>query len=161
MLLSLNPIVEIAAALAGGAITGICAQKIIKMKIPVMIRESAILAASTAVIIRFLIGLFPEQVTLLFPLMYIAVTIAVLHPYNGSMGAGENQRRTLWLSAVEASMTTFIFGFVLLLMTPSLASAGILLISTLGFVLFIMGWYRMVKKEIFGISWTGFPDAEH
>lgn len=161
MLLSLNPIVEIAAALAGGAITGICAQKIIKMKIPVMIRESAILAASTAVIIRFLIGLFPEQVTLLFPLMYIAVTLAVLHPYNGSMGAGENQRRTLWLSAVEASMTTFIFGFVLLLMTPSLASAGILLISTLGFVLFIMGWYRMVKKEIFGISWTGFPDAEH
>ena len=161
MQLGMNPIVEIAAAQAGGAITGICAQKIIKMKIPVMIRESSILAASTAVIIRFLAGLFPEQVALLFPLLYIAVTLAVLHPYNGSMGAGENQRRTLWLSGVEASMTTAVFGLVLLLMVPSFAAAGIILISALGFAIFISGWYRMVKKDIYGMSWTGFPVAEH
>ncbi len=161
MLLGMNPIVEIAIALAGGAITGICAQKIIKMRIPVMIRESAILAASTAVIIRFLAGLFPEQVTLLYPLLYIAVTLAVLHPYNGSMGAGENQRRTLWLSGVEASMTTAVFGLVLLLMAPSLTSAGIILVSALGFAICIRGWYRLVKNEIYGMSWTGFPPAEH
>jgi len=160
MQLGLNPIVEISAALVGGAITGICAQKIIKMRIPVMIRESAILAASTAVIIRFIAGLFPEQVTLL-PLMYIAVTLAVLHPYNGSLGAGENQRRTLWLSCVEASMTTAVFGLVLLLMVPSMTGAGIILVSALGFTIFIRGWYKMVKKEIYGMSWTGFPAAEH
>lgn len=161
MLLGLNPVVEIALALAGGAITGICAQKIIKMKIPVMIRESAILAAATAVIIRFLIGLFPQQVTILFPLMYIAVTLAVLHPYNGSMGAGENQRRTLWLSGVEASMTTAVFGLLLLLMAPSWGSAGVLLVSASGFAVFIIGWYRSVKKDIYGMAWTGFPAAEH
>jgi len=161
MQMGLNPIVEISAALACGAITGICAQKIIKMRIPVMVRESAILAASTAVIIRFLAGLFPEQVSLMFPLMYIAVTLAVLHPYNGSMGAGENQRRTLWLSGVEASMTTAVFGLVLLFMVPSMTGAGIILVSAMGFAIFIRGWYRMVKKEIYGMSWTGFPAAEH
>jgi tetrahydromethanopterin S-methyltransferase subunit C len=161
IMLEAHPVVEIAAALTGGAITGICAQKIIKMRIPVMIRESAILAAATAIIIRFLIGLFPLQVSLLFPLMYIAVTLAVLHPYNGSMGAGENQKRTLWLSAVEAAMTTALFGLILLLMASWWTGAGIIVISSIGFIVCVRGWYRHVKQDVYKISWTGFPEAEH
>lgn len=166
-----SPYFEILSALIVGAVTGICAQRIIKMKIPVMIRDSAILASSTAIIAMFLLGMLTEysaSVTtvdayITYPLIYIATTLAILHPFNGSMGAGENQRRTLRLSAVEASMTTALFGLIALLFSEALFFTGIsvIIVSAAGFVIFVKRWFSAVKEDTYEFAWTGYPPAEH
>ncbi len=158
------PYFAISSALVVGGVTGVTAQKIIRMKIPVMVRDSAILSSSTAIIAVFFLGIFSgPDASIVYPLIYIAITLAVLHPFNGSMGAGENQKRTLGLSAVEASMTTGLFGLVALFFsdTLSLTGAGIIVISVAGFLIFLERWYSLVKKDTYEMAWTGYPPAEH
>ncbi len=166
-----SPYFEIFGALIVGAVTGICAQKIIKMKIPVMIRDSAVLASSTAIIAMFFLAMLTGYSSFVltidayitYPLIYIAITLAILHPFNGSMGAGENQRRTLRLSVVEASMTTGLFGLIALLFSEALLFTGISVIiaSTAGFVIFTIRWFSSVKEDTYEFAWTGYPPAEH
>jgi tetrahydromethanopterin S-methyltransferase subunit C len=166
-----SPYFEIFGALIVGAVTGICAQKIIKMKIPVMISASAVLASSTAIIAMFFLAMLTEysaQVSTLdayitYPLIYIAITLAILHPFNGSMGAGENQKRTLRLSAVEASVTTGLFGLIALLFSEALFFTGIsvIIVSTTGFFIFVKRWFAAAKEDTYEVAWTGYPPAEH
>ncbi len=156
---NLSPYSGVLGAFMVGAITGICAQKIIKMKIPVMILDSAILASSTAIIAIFLITLI--NVVYVYPLIYIAITLAILHPYNGSMGAGENQRRTLRLSAVEASITTGLFGLIVILLLDTLTGVSIVIVSAAGFMVFLARWFKAVREDIYEITYTGYPPAEH
>ena len=165
---SYSPYIGISSALVVGAVTGIAAQKIIKMKIPVMIQESAFLSSSTAIIAVFLMSVLSVSSSgmdsyVTFPLVYIAITLAVLHPFNGSMGAGENQKRTLRLSAVEASMTTGMFGMVAVIFSDALFLMGIsmIIISLAGFLVFLKRWYSLVKEDTYEFKWTGYPPAEH
>lgn len=155
-------------ALILGAVTGIAAQKIIKMKIPVMIRDSAILASSTAIIAVFLLSMLENYYSdhedfVTYPLIYIATTIAILHPFNGSMGAGENQKRTLHLSAIEASLTTGLFGLIACLFSQTLLFSGLLvmIISATGFLVFLRKWFWLVREETYELTRTGYPPAEH
>ena len=152
--------VAIAGSFVIGLVTGICAQKIIKMKIPVMIQGSAMLATSTAIIATFLLAVSDAESTLLYPLIYIAITLAVLHPFNGSMGAGENLKRTLQFAWLEASMTTALFGFVILIAGYN-GGLSMLAISIIGFVVFLRQWYESIKKDTYRFASTGFPEAEH
>ena len=166
-----SPYFEIFGALIVGAVTGICAQKIIKMKIPVMIRDSAVLASSTAIIAMFFLAMLTEYSAQVFtldayityPLIYIAITLAILHPFNGSMGAGENQKRTLRLSAVEASVTTGLFGLIALLFSEALFFTGVsvIIVSMAGFFIFTKRWFAAAKEDTYGFAWTGYPPAEH
>lgn len=155
---NLSPYSEILGSFVVGGITGVCAQKIIRMKIPVMILDSAILASSTAIIAIFLLTLIHEDYV--YPLIYIAIALAVLHPYNGSIGAGENLRRTLYLSGVEASITTGLFG-LLILFSDMPRGVSIIIISVAGFMIFLTRWFKAVRQDIYEITYTGYPPAEH
>ncbi len=156
----LGSFLGIGVAFLGGAITGLCAQKIIRMRIPVMIRESAMLAASTAVAISFLLELFPSCLLTISPLIYIAVTLAVIHPFNGSMGAGENKRRTIRLAAAEASMTTALLGSLAAMGGAHGVGLSVAAVSCAGFIIFAVLWFNSVKDDIYEIRWTGFPAEE-
>ena len=163
----INPVYGLYSGILGalivGAVTGIAAQKIIRMKIPVMIRDSAILASSTAIMATFFLCVLrgDRDAYLIYPLIYIAITLAILHPFNGSMGAGENQRRTLRLSAVEAGMTTGLFGLVVTLYSDTLTGLSIMIVSAVGFLVFLRRWFSAVKQDTYESTWTGYSSAEH
>jgi tetrahydromethanopterin S-methyltransferase subunit C len=79
------------------------------------------------------------------------------------MGAGENQKRTLRLSAVEASITTGLFGLVALLFSEALFLTGVsvIIVSTAGFFIFVKRWFSAVKEDTYEFAWSGYPPAEH
>ncbi len=166
-----SPYTEIIAALAIGYVTGFCANKIIKMKIPHIELNSMVIAGATAIIavtvLTLLTGYTVEVTTLdayiAYPLIYIAITLAVLHPYNGSIGAGENQRRTLRLSMTEAAMTTALFGLIAVLFSESLLEVGlsVIIVSIAGFAVFAYRWAKVARAEMYDMKWTGFPPAKH
>jgi tetrahydromethanopterin S-methyltransferase subunit C len=166
-----SPYAEIIAALAVGYITGFCADKIIRMKIPHIELNSMVIAGATSIIavtvLTLLTGYTVEVTTLdayiTYPLIYIAITLGVLHPYNASLGAGENQRRTLRLAMTEAAMTTALFGLVAILFSDALFWPGlsVLIISIAGFAVFTYRWAKLARAEMYDIRWTGFPPAKH
>lgn len=166
-----SPYSEIIAALAIGYVTGFCANKVIKMKIPHIELNSMIIAGATAIIsvavLTLLTGYSANITTLdayvIYPLIYIAITLAVLHPYNGSIGAGENQRRTHTLAWTEAAMTTTLFGLIAVLFAEELLwpGLGVMVVSIIGFVIFAYRWIKASREDIYDIKWTGFPPAKH
>ncbi|MFQ6055115.1 MAG: tetrahydromethanopterin S-methyltransferase subunit C [Methanosarcinales archaeon] len=142
-----NPIIAIGAGFVIGFLVGLCANKIIKMNIPQMELNIGIMSSSVAIIITLMMYIFNKSY-LIYPLLFGAVAIAIIHPYNGSMGAGENQSRTLKLSATEASMTTGLFGLVAM-------SPAIIAVSAIGFIIFLYIWINSIKDEVYKIEWTG------
>jgi len=112
-----SPFLEIAIATLLGYAAGLCANKIIRMKIP------------------------------------------RIHPYNGSLGEGENQPRTLMLALCEGALLTALFGFIGILLpnAPFIPALGMLIISIIGFVIFVSIWWKRVKKEAYDIVWAGYP----
>lgn len=166
-----SPYAEIIAALAVGYATGFCANKIIKMKIPHIELNSMVIAGATAMItvaiLTLLTGYSTEVSTLdayvTYPFIYIAITLAVLHPYNGSIGAGENWRRTHALAWTEAAMTTAIFGLIAVLFSEELLwpGFGVMVVGIIGFVIFAYRWMKTSREEMYDMKWTGFPPAKH
>ena len=154
----------VAISLVIGLATGILADKVIRMRIPRIELNSAVIAMSTAMITAgFLLILGSDYG--LYPFIYIIITLAVLHPYNASTGAGENQKRTLLLALVEACMTTLVIGIVAMLASrssiPISGDVAIVAASACGLVIAVVAWYRLVKSDIYEIRWTGYPPAEH
>lgn len=165
-----SPFIEIIVATVVGFITGECANKIVHMKIPRIELNSAILAGSTAIITLVILELFmgesgisPTDLYYTYPIIYIATTLAVLHPYNGSMGANENQPRTLKLAVCEAALITGLFGVIALLLPHTNVSiaVSVIIISAIGLIIATKIWWQSVKKDAYEVTWTGFPPAEH
>jgi tetrahydromethanopterin S-methyltransferase subunit C len=165
-----SPFVEIIVAFVVGAVTGLCANKIVHMKIPRIELNSAILAGSTAIITLVVLELFTGESGIAsidlyytYPIIYLATTLAVLHPYNGSMGANENQPRTLKLALCEAALTTALFGVISLIIphTSTSIAVSVIIISAIGLIIATKIWWQAVKKDAYEITWTGFPPAEH
>ena len=157
-----SPFIGIAAAFVIGFITGLCANKIIKMKIPQMELKIGIMSASAAMIATLFISIFSNNsdmlltdVYIVLPLIFISTALAIIHPYNGSMGAGENQPRTLKLAFTEASLTTLLFGVISLAYTDIITSIEILLVSGIGFVIFTTIFLRAIRAELYKLEWSG------
>ena len=147
-----------------GLATGVLADKVIRMKIPRIELNSAVIAVSTALITAGSLLILGSNYCL-YPFIYIIITLAVLHPYNASTGAGENQKRTLLLALVEACMTTLVIGIVAMLASgsamPVSDDVAIVVVSACGLVIAVVAWYRLVKSDIYEIRWTGYSPAEH
>ena len=147
-----------------GLATGVLADKVIRMKIPRIELNSAVIAVSTAMITAGFLLIIGSNYCL-YPFIYIIITLAVLHPYNASTGAGENQKRTLMLALVEACMTTLVIGIVAMLASgsamPVSDDVAIIVVSVCGLVIAVVAWYRLVKSDIYEIRWTGYSPAEH
>ena len=161
-----SPFLEIAIATLLGYAAGFCANKIIKMKIPRIELNSAIIAGSTGIITLIVLeilaggtGIAGTTVYYIYPVMYIGIALTVLHPYNGNLGAGENQTRTLMLAMCEAALLTALFGFIGILLpnTPFIPALGMLIISIIGFVIFVSIWWKRVKEEVYEVVWAGYP----
>ncbi len=157
-----SALIGITAAFVIGFVTGLCANKIIKMKIPRMELKIAIMSASAAMIATLFVSIFSNNIDMLLtdvyivlPLIFISTALAIIHPYNGSMGAGENQPRTLKLAFAEASLTTLLFGLISLAYTDTITSIEILLVSGLGFVIFTTIFLRAINAEIYKLEWSG------
>jgi tetrahydromethanopterin S-methyltransferase subunit C len=154
----------VATSLVIGLATGVLADKVIRMKIPRIELNSAVIAVSTAMITAGFLLIIGSNYCL-YPFIYIIITLAVLHPYNASTGAGENQKRTLLLALVEACMTTLAIGIVAMLASGSAMPVSddvtIVVVSACGLVIAVVAWYRLVKSDIYEIRWTGYSPAEH
>jgi len=161
-----SPFLEIAIATLLGYAAGLCANKIIRMKIPRIEVNSAIIAGGTGIITLVVLevlaggaGIVGTTVYYIYPVMYIGIAIGILHPYNGSLGEGENQPRTLMLALCEGALLTALFGFIGILLpnAPFIPALGMLIISIIGFVIFVSIWWKRVKKEAYDIVWAGYP----
>jgi len=156
--------VVVTISLVIGLATGVLADKVIRMRIPRIELNSAVIAASTALITAGFLLILGNNYCL-YPFIYIVITLAVLHPYNASTGAGENQKRTLMLALVEACMTTLVIGIVAMLASgsemPVSDDVAIVVVSACGLVIAVVAWYRLVKSDIYEIRWTGYSPAEH
>lgn len=154
----------VATSLVIGLATGVLADKVIRMRIPRIKLNSAVIAVSTALITAGFLLILGSNYGL-YPFIYIIITLAVLHPYNASTGAGENQKRTLMLALVEACMTTLVIGIVAMLASgsamPVSDDVAIVVVSVCGLVIAVVAWYRLVKSDIYEIRWTGYSPAEH
>lgn len=154
----------VAISLVIGLATGVLADKVIRMKIPRIELNSAVIAVSTALITAGSLLIIGSNYCL-YPFIYIIITLAVLHPYNASTGAGENQKRTLMLALVEACMTTLVIGIVAMLASKSAMpisdAVAIVVVSACGLIVAVVAWYRLVKSDIYEIKWTGYSPAEH
>jgi len=96
--------------------------------------------------------------------IYIGTALVILHPYNGSLGAGEKQSRTLLLALCEASLITTLFGIigVLLPNAPFIPALGVLIISLIGLVVFVRWWWKLTKRDTYDVVWSGYPaGVEH
>ncbi len=161
-----SPFIVIIVGTIIGYVVGLCAERIIKMKIPEQAQQSFIITGSSAIFILIVLevlssgGVAATELYYTFPVIYIGTALVILHPYNGSLGAGENQKRTLLLACCEASLITTLFGIIGVLLpntTSFIPALGMLVISLIGFAVFVRIWWKKVKEDTYEIVWTGYP----
>ena len=165
-----SPFIVIIVGTVIGYIVGFCAEKIINMKIPQQAQQSFIITGSAAIFILIVLevlsagGVTTTALYYTFPVIYIGTALVILHPYNGNLGAGENQTRTLMLALCEAALITTVFGIIGVLLPNAsfIPALGVLIISLIGFVIFVRMWWKKVKEDTYDVVWTGYPaGVEH
>jgi len=160
-----GPIIGIAIAMGFGYFVGLLANKIIKMNIPVMEEVLMTLGGAGAIV---LIGLsvavsgeisYPLILSSVVDTGYIAVifiagSLAILHPFNANLGPDETQDRTLVHTISTGALAMFAAGLASL---ATIGTAGMLTVI-IGVVIWIksfMKYFELVKRDSSGVVGTG------
>jgi tetrahydromethanopterin S-methyltransferase subunit C len=94
---------------------------------------------------------------------YWGTSVAVFHPFNASLGAGERQARTLRVAVILAGLNIVLAGIAMLgsLMMMSVATyLDALAVIIIGVVVWGYGLYDFLKvcmREAAVTTWTGIP----
>lgn len=167
-----GPIVAFVTACILGLVTGVLANRVIGMSIPVMEQTMTEIAGSGALMILGLsvtiAGTFyydPVVETVIktgfIAVIYILGGMAMLHPFNANLGADEKQDRTLACAFEKGAIAMAISGIA------SAAGAGVaaaLVTVVIGVILWYIGfskYYALVKRDAYAVVGTGLlPSAE-
>lgn len=165
----LGPIFGFVLAMVLGAIVAFLAKKIIKMKIPVLVRCTTELSGAAALSIfgfsAALAGSYSMSAILtavistgFIGLLFIMNTMAIQHPYNACLGPNEDRVRTLKL----ASSTGFIAMAIVGLLGIGLSKAWwlIAIVGALAWFVSIRAFIQASKEEAASVRWAGWWPEE-
>ncbi|KCZ73424.1 tetrahydromethanopterin S-methyltransferase, subunit C [Candidatus Methanoperedens nitroreducens] len=151
-----GPIVALITASLIGLIIGLFAQYVIKMKIPVMVRCMTEIAAAGSIIIvgysAAVAGNF-EFVSSIIPrvfdngiilVVFWAGAVAILHPFNATLGPDETQKRLIYIAGSTGAITMTIIGIA---STMTLGAVGGVTV-VLGIILWVI-FYKKFWDEVY------------
>jgi tetrahydromethanopterin S-methyltransferase subunit C len=160
-----GPIIGVVLGMAFGFFVGSIANKVIKLNIPVLEECLTDLAGAGALV---LIGLsvmvsgtidYGAVIDLVVNSGYIAVifiagALAILHPFNATLGPDETQDRTLTLAVATGALAMIAAGIA------SIATLGMPGVLTLvvGFIIwikFFLKFFELTKRDASGVVPTG------
>ncbi|MBE0521210.1 MAG: tetrahydromethanopterin S-methyltransferase subunit C [Candidatus Methanoperedenaceae archaeon] len=150
-----GPVVALVTASVFGLITGLFAQHVIKMNIPVMISGMTEIAAAGSLIIvgfgsaaagSYVFGTFVQNIfsSGIVLVIFWMGAMSILHPFNATLGPDEKQKRTLFLAVSTGAVTMTIIGVAA---TMILGSAGIITM-VIGIVLWLV-FYKKFWDEVY------------
>ncbi|MFA7357245.1 MAG: tetrahydromethanopterin S-methyltransferase subunit C, partial [Methanothrix sp.] len=160
-----GPIIGIAVAMGFGYFVGLLANKIIKMNIPVMEEVLMTLGGAGAIVLIGLSVVVSGEIS--YPLIlesvvdtgYIAVifiagSLAILHPFNANLGPDETQDRTLVHTISTGALAMFAAGLASL---ATIGAAGLLtvVIAVIIWIKSFMWYFALVKRDSSGVVGTG------
>jgi len=174
----LGPILALVFAMVIGLIVAIIAKKIVKMKIPVLVRCTAEIAGAAALsVLGFsatIAGSYDVEQILLhvispgyIALFFILNTMAIQHPFNACLGPNENQVRTLKLAASTGFLAMVVTGILTIVNPEPNVWLGIpvwvaiLVVATIGWLISFGAFVKASYAEAASVKWSGlWPKVE-
>lgn len=160
----LGPLFGFVIAMVLGAIVALIGKKIVKMKIPILVRCTIELSGAAALSIfgfsAAIAGSYSMSAILasvistgFIGLLFIFNTMAIQHPFNACLGPNENQVRTLKLASATGFMAMAIVG--LLGIGTSSAWWVISVIGAIAWFISIRAFLQASMNEAASVKWTG------
>lgn len=153
-----GPVAALVIALIQGAIIGLVANSILKMKIPTMQLGMIYIAGAASIILMgFVVTMsgtfvYDAMVTKIFntgfigPLFMIGA-LPMLHPFNACLGPDEYQRRTLTLSVESALMSTIMFGIISVAVINPVSSLITIVLGLIAWAYAYLAYFKKVKES--------------
>jgi tetrahydromethanopterin S-methyltransferase subunit C len=166
----IGPIFGVVLAMIVGAIVALVGTKIIKMKIPILVRCTVELSGAAAIsVIGFSaaiagsIGMSAILTTVVatgfIGLLFILNTMAIQHPFNACLGPQEDRSRTLKLAASTAFMAMAIVG--ILGIGVSKVWWVIAIIGAIAWFISISAFIQSSAEDAASVKWSGlWPEEE-
>lgn len=165
----IGPILGLILAMIVGAIVALMGTKVLKMKIPILVRCTVELAGASALtVIGFSAAIagsigMPAILTSVVStgfigLLFILGTMAIQHPFNACLGPQENRSRTLKLAWSTGFMAMAIVG--LLGIGTNGVWWAISLIGAIGWFVSINEFIKASTEEAASVRWTGWWPKE-
>ena len=160
-----GPIVAFIIACIMGVVIGQLANKYIGMNIPVMERVMVEIAGAGALTIMgfsstiagtfmFEEIMFATVTTGFIAVVYIAGGLAILHPFNASLGPDEQQDRTIMLGVLDGSIAMAVVGIAAMSIVTTVIGVALMCIT-------YIKHYKFVKRDAYKILGTGLlPNKE-
>ncbi len=161
-----GPIIGVVLAMAFGYLIGLIANKVIKMNIPVMEQTLMTLGGAGAITLTGLsvviAGTIDYQLILetvintgYIAVIFIAGTLAILHPFNANLGPDETQDRTLVHTISTGALAMFVAGLASLPVLGNGAGILTMLIAAIIWIWSFMWYFKLVKRDASGVLGTG------
>ncbi len=165
----IGPILGVVIAMAVGAVVALMGTKVLKMKIPILVRCTVELSGAAALsILGFSaaiagsIALPAIQATVIstgfIGLLFILNTMAIQHPFNACLGPQENRVRTLKLAAATGFISMALVGLLGIGLNP--AWWLIAIIGAIAWFISIREFIQASKDEAASVAWTGWWPKE-
>ena len=165
----LGPIMGFIIAMIVGAIVALMGTKVLKMKIPILVRCTVELSGAAALsVIGFsaaIAGTFAFPAILatvistgFIALLFILNTMAIQHPFNACLGPQENRVRTLKLACATGFISMTLVG--LLSLGTSKAWWLIAIVGAVAWFISIRAFIQASKDEAASVAYTGWWPKE-
>lgn len=165
----LGPIMGVILAMIVGAIVALVGTKVLKMKIPVLVRCTVELSGAAAISVIGFSAAIAGSIAMpailktvvatgFIGLLFILNTMAIQHPFNACLGPQENRARTLKLAASTGFMAMAIVG--LLGIGLSQAWWVIAVIGALAWFVSIRAFLDASAEEAASVKWSGWWPKE-
>ncbi|MCE5214485.1 MAG: tetrahydromethanopterin S-methyltransferase subunit C [Methanobacterium sp.] len=166
----IGPIFGVVLAMIVGAVVALVGTKVLKMKIPILVRCTVELSGAAAIsVIGFSaaiagsIGMSAILTTVVatgfIGLLFILNTMAIQHPFNACLGPQEDRSRTLKLAASTAFMAMAIVG--ILGIGVSKVWWVIAIIGAIAWFISISAFIQSSAENAASVKWSGlWPEEE-
>jgi len=165
----LGPIFGLILAMIVGAVVALTGTKVLKMKIPILVRCTVELSGAAALsVIGFSAAIagsigMPAILTTVVStgfigLLFILNTMAIQHPFNACLGPQEDRTRTLKLAGATSFMAMAIVG--LLGLGVSKVWWVIAIIGAIGWFISISAFISASANDAASVKWSGWWPKE-
>jgi tetrahydromethanopterin S-methyltransferase subunit C len=165
----LGPIFGIILAMIVGAIVALVGTKVLKMKIPILVRCTVELSGAAAIsVIGFSAAIagsigMPAILTTVVStgfigLLFILNTMAIQHPFNACLGPQENRARTLKLAASTGFIAMAIVGLLGIGFSP--VWWVIAIIGAIAWFISISAFIQDSAQSAASVKWSGWWPKE-
>jgi tetrahydromethanopterin S-methyltransferase subunit C len=166
----LGPIMGVILAMIVGAVVALVGTKVLKMKIPILVRCTIELSGAAAISVLGFSAAIAGSLSMLailtsvvatgfIAVLFIMNTMAIQHPFNACLGPQENRVRTLKLAGATAFMAMAIVG--LLSIGTSKAWWLVALVGAIAWFIAIRAFIQSSTEDAASVKWSGWwPEEE-